>query len=182
MRLDSALKKSRPLMAYISRHFLMHWMSVKLPDNFQMREHSWPCRFHIKTRLTEFVVVIIFAPILFCSVLSSSPILKISDSVTIVFFIIRQQFLIWYCTIKYIMLYTNSIASFAFYKFYKCFVPLLNKFSQKLYFSKILTREITPFLKIWIKCVTRIRIRTMTLSSKTHFVYINTINVSFLKG
>jgi hypothetical protein len=30
-----------------SRHFLMHWMSVKLPDNFQMREHSWPCRFHI---------------------------------------------------------------------------------------------------------------------------------------
>ena len=31
-----------------SRHFLMHWMSVKLPDNFQMREHSWPCRFHIK--------------------------------------------------------------------------------------------------------------------------------------
>jgi hypothetical protein len=25
----------------------MHWMSVKLPDNFQMREHSWPCRFHI---------------------------------------------------------------------------------------------------------------------------------------
>ena len=30
-----------------SRHFLMHWMSVKLPDNVQMREHSWPCRFHI---------------------------------------------------------------------------------------------------------------------------------------
>jgi hypothetical protein len=23
---------------------LMHWMSVKLPDNFQIREHSWPCR------------------------------------------------------------------------------------------------------------------------------------------
>ena len=22
-------------------------MSVKLSDNFQMREHSWPCRFHI---------------------------------------------------------------------------------------------------------------------------------------
>jgi len=22
-------------------------MSVKLPDNFQMREHSWPCQFHI---------------------------------------------------------------------------------------------------------------------------------------
>jgi hypothetical protein len=30
-----------------SRHFLLHWMSVKLTDNFQMREHSWPCRFHI---------------------------------------------------------------------------------------------------------------------------------------
>jgi hypothetical protein len=26
-----------------SRHFFM-----KLPDNFQMREHSWPCRFHIR--------------------------------------------------------------------------------------------------------------------------------------
>jgi hypothetical protein len=26
---------------------LMHWMSVNLPDNFQMREHSWPCWFHI---------------------------------------------------------------------------------------------------------------------------------------
>jgi hypothetical protein len=25
-------------------------MSVKLPDNFQMREHSWPCRFHIKIK------------------------------------------------------------------------------------------------------------------------------------
>ena len=34
------------------------------------------------------------------------------------------------------MLYTNSIASFVFYKFYKSFVPLLNKFSQKLYFSR----------------------------------------------
>ena len=49
MRLDSALKNvvpdiSRPKK---SRHFLMHRMSVKLPDNFQMCEHSWPCRFHI---------------------------------------------------------------------------------------------------------------------------------------
>ena len=47
MRLDSALKKvvpdiSRPKK---SRHFLMH--CVQLPDNFQMREHSWLCRFHI---------------------------------------------------------------------------------------------------------------------------------------
>jgi hypothetical protein len=44
MRLDSVLKKvvpniSRPKK---SRHFLM-----KLSDNFQMSEHSWPCRFHI---------------------------------------------------------------------------------------------------------------------------------------
>jgi hypothetical protein len=23
------------------------WMRVKLSDNFQMHEHSWPCRFHI---------------------------------------------------------------------------------------------------------------------------------------
>ena len=25
----------------------MYWMRVKLQDNCQMREHSWPCRFHI---------------------------------------------------------------------------------------------------------------------------------------
>jgi hypothetical protein len=42
--------KSRPwyISAQKSRHFLMHWMSVKLPDNFQTYEHSWPCPFHIK--------------------------------------------------------------------------------------------------------------------------------------
>jgi hypothetical protein len=55
MRLDSALKKvvpdiSRPKK---SRHFLMHWMSVKLPDNFQIREHSWPCLFPINLNLTS---------------------------------------------------------------------------------------------------------------------------------
>ena len=26
----------------------MDWTSVKLPDNFQIREHSRPCLFHIK--------------------------------------------------------------------------------------------------------------------------------------
>jgi len=41
-------KKSRPC-PDISRHFLMDWMSVKLPDNFQIREHSRPSLFHIKT-------------------------------------------------------------------------------------------------------------------------------------
>ena len=43
-RLDSALKKVVPNISppKKSRHFLM-----KLPDNFQMREHSRPCRFHI---------------------------------------------------------------------------------------------------------------------------------------
>jgi hypothetical protein len=30
----------------------MHWMSVKLPDNFQIHEHSWPCLFHIIIGLT----------------------------------------------------------------------------------------------------------------------------------
>jgi hypothetical protein len=25
----------------------MHWMNVKLADNFQIREYSWPCLFHI---------------------------------------------------------------------------------------------------------------------------------------
>ena len=29
----------------------MHWMSVKLPDNVQMREYSQPCRFHINAAL-----------------------------------------------------------------------------------------------------------------------------------
>jgi hypothetical protein len=28
----------------------MHWMSVKLPDNFQIREHSWPSLFHINNK------------------------------------------------------------------------------------------------------------------------------------
>jgi hypothetical protein len=47
MRLDSALNKvvpniSRPKK---SRHFLM-----KLPDNFQMREHSWPLNISKVTR------------------------------------------------------------------------------------------------------------------------------------
>jgi hypothetical protein len=47
MRLDSALKKIVPNISRpkASRHFLMH--CVQLPDNFYMREHSWPCRFHI---------------------------------------------------------------------------------------------------------------------------------------
>jgi hypothetical protein len=36
-----------------SQHFLMHWMSVKLPDNFQMLKLSWPCRFHIRSYLTK---------------------------------------------------------------------------------------------------------------------------------
>jgi hypothetical protein len=39
--------KSRP--RYISAQeistILMHWMSVKLADNFQIRKHSWPCLF-----------------------------------------------------------------------------------------------------------------------------------------
>ena len=50
MTLDSALKKVVPDISQPkkSRPFLMHWMSVKLPDNFQIREHSWPCLFHIK--------------------------------------------------------------------------------------------------------------------------------------
>jgi hypothetical protein len=26
---------------------LMHWMSVKSADNFQIHEHSWPRLFHI---------------------------------------------------------------------------------------------------------------------------------------
>jgi predicted DNA-binding protein (MmcQ/YjbR family) len=46
-RYISALKKSSPI--YLGPiHFdtiLMHWMSVKLADNFQIREHSWPCLF-----------------------------------------------------------------------------------------------------------------------------------------
>jgi hypothetical protein len=36
-----------------SRHFLMHRMSLKLLDNFQICEHSWPCLFHIKLLLSE---------------------------------------------------------------------------------------------------------------------------------
>ena len=40
----------------------MHWMSVKLPDNFQMREHSWPCRFHIILGIEDLHVSVGFPP------------------------------------------------------------------------------------------------------------------------
>jgi len=52
MRLDLTLKMSSPI--YLGPKnldtILMHWMSVKLADNFQIREHSWPCLFHISAR------------------------------------------------------------------------------------------------------------------------------------
>jgi hypothetical protein len=38
----SVLHRNQCLQSVTFFHFLM-----KLPDNFQMREHSWPCRFHI---------------------------------------------------------------------------------------------------------------------------------------
>jgi len=31
----------------------MDWMSVKLPDNFQIREHSRPCLFHITYKIKQ---------------------------------------------------------------------------------------------------------------------------------
>jgi hypothetical protein len=37
----------------------MRWMSVKLPDNFQMRKHSWPCRFHIIVVISLMLIKII---------------------------------------------------------------------------------------------------------------------------
>ena len=50
MRLDLTLSKSSPI--YLGPKnlitILMHWISVKLADNFEIREHSWPCMFHIK--------------------------------------------------------------------------------------------------------------------------------------
>jgi hypothetical protein len=33
----------------------MHW-SVKLPDNFEMRKHSWPCRFHINNNIGKYLL------------------------------------------------------------------------------------------------------------------------------
>ena len=40
-------KKSSPIYRCPKNLYtiLMHWMSVKLADNFQIREHSWPCLF-----------------------------------------------------------------------------------------------------------------------------------------
>ena len=42
-------KKSSPI--YLDQKnvdtILMQWMSMKLEYNFQIREHSWPCLFHI---------------------------------------------------------------------------------------------------------------------------------------
>jgi hypothetical protein len=40
-----------------SRHFLMHWISAKLPDNFQIREHSWPCWFHINNNNNDMKIM-----------------------------------------------------------------------------------------------------------------------------
>ena len=49
MRLDSTLKRLSSI--YLCPKnldtILMHWMSVKLADNFQICEHSWSCLFHI---------------------------------------------------------------------------------------------------------------------------------------
>ena len=52
MRLDSALKKN--LSPYISAQTILtvfdaldECEKLKLPDNVQMHEHSWPCQFHI---------------------------------------------------------------------------------------------------------------------------------------
>jgi hypothetical protein len=39
------------LVECVSVHLLMYWMSWKLPYNFQIHEHSWPCLFHINRQL-----------------------------------------------------------------------------------------------------------------------------------
>jgi hypothetical protein len=36
---------------YVILFNLFRYGGVKLPDNFQMREHSWPCWFHINTMI-----------------------------------------------------------------------------------------------------------------------------------
>jgi hypothetical protein len=58
MRLESTLKKSSPI--YLGPKnldtILMHWMSVKLADNFQIRKHSWPCLFHYNRTLVPYEI------------------------------------------------------------------------------------------------------------------------------
>ena len=46
---------------------LMYWMSVKLADNFQIREHSWPCLFHIINVLVNLSIPVILMVIFFFS-------------------------------------------------------------------------------------------------------------------
>ena len=36
---------------------LMHWMSMKLADNFQIHKNSWPCLFHIICERSELFMV-----------------------------------------------------------------------------------------------------------------------------
>jgi hypothetical protein len=48
---NKALKKSRPQYISAQKIFLM-----KLPDNFQMSEHSRPCRFHIRNYYDLYVL------------------------------------------------------------------------------------------------------------------------------
>jgi hypothetical protein len=47
--LDSVLTKVTPDISRTKNvdTMLMQLMNVKLADNFQIREHSWPCLFHI---------------------------------------------------------------------------------------------------------------------------------------
>ena len=70
MRLDSTIKKSSPI--YIGPKnldtILMHWMSVKLADNFQLCEHSWPCLFHIIYIHLKYTIIRVTYAILDCSV------------------------------------------------------------------------------------------------------------------
>ena len=68
MRLDQVPKKNRPqyILAQNISTLLMHWMSVKLPDNFQMREHSWPCRFHITVLCTIWKYIVLYCTRPYC--------------------------------------------------------------------------------------------------------------------
>jgi len=48
---------------------LMHWMGVKLADNFQIRKHSWQCLFHIIMYAGIIYVNIIYVDIIYVNII-----------------------------------------------------------------------------------------------------------------
>ena len=118
MRLDSALKKGVPNISRPkkSRHFRM-----KLPDNFQMREHSRLCRFHIISTLIR-LKQSYWNPLVYnCKTWHGSWIFSTVTKMTI----FSKKSNILGLLSKYIFLKPSNST---FYKFFQCCFDLMFKY------------------------------------------------------